>query len=92
MRERLVLCLFPLRGSNPVLYTSKAADIVVDKQTGREYLKDEPILFYKKDGPFPTTIEESEPDRWEFVLLKQGEGLNTKDYLREMFVSSLFRK
>lgn len=92
MRERLVKSLFPLRGSNPVLYTAKAADIIIDKQTGKEYIKEKSILFRKKDGPFPPTIEETEPDRWEFILLKKHSTFSTEDYLREIAANSIFRK
>lgn len=92
MKERLIKSMFPLRGSNPTLYTTRNADIIIDKQTGKEYLKDKPILFKKKDGPFPPAIEETDPERWEFVLLKRDGQVSTNDYMREIAVNSLFRR
>ena len=88
MKEKLVRSLFPLRGSNPVLYTAKAADVIIDLTTGKEYIRDKSVLFYKKDG-IPKTIEESEPSRWKFVLFSQ-QGTST-NYLKEIWVDRTLR-
>lgn len=76
-----------LRGSNPPLYTQKAADIIKDKETGKEYIRGEVVFFAK--GKLPKKIEE-DADKWEFIYLKPAEEMSLTDYARELFAGSLF--
>ena len=82
--------LWPLRGSNPVLYTDKAADVILDTKTCKEYIRGERVLFHGSNTVIPKTIEETDPDRWQFYYpkdLKKG-SLTTGDRLREIMVNT----
>lgn len=84
--------LWKVKGTEPVLYTDKCADIIVDKRTGKEYLRGERVLF--KDKKVPAKIEDS--GNYEFVYLKNKTTLQgkptTEDYAREIYVNSLLKK
>lgn len=83
--------LWPLRGTNPPLYTAKAADVIIDKETKKEYIRDKIKLFtVKGNDELPKTIEQSEPKRWEFVRFKQKQDKEI-DYLKEIYVNTLFK-
>ena len=83
--------LWPLRGTNPPLYTAKAADVIIDKETKKEYIRDKIKLFTVKGrDELPKTIEQSEPKRWEFVRFKQKQDKEI-DYLKEIYVNTLFK-
>ena len=77
-----------LRGSTPPLYTQKAADIIKDKETGKEYIRGDIVFF--EEGKLPERIEQDR-DRWEFIYLnKEVSEMSLSDYARELFAGSLF--
>lgn len=83
--------LWPLKGTNPPLYTAKAADVIVDKETKKEYIRDKMKLFtVKSKDELPKTIEQLKPERWEFVRFKQKQEKEI-DYLKEIYVNTLFK-
>ena len=87
--------LYPLKRTNPVLYTADTADIIRDKQTGKEYMRGEGRVYCSSKEAIPSTIEDTEPGRWEFIRLnskKAQSGGSTINYGRELFVQGLFRK
>ena len=57
--------LWLLRGSNPPLYTNKAADVIIHKQTKKEYIRGERKIF--PIAKLPKLIEDS--DEYEFCPL-----------------------
>lgn len=83
--------VWPLRGTNPTLYTNKAADVIRDKTTGKEYIRGERKIFWNAKE-VPKKIEDTEPDRWEFILLTDASPLRIEDYARDIWVSQTFRK
>ena len=87
--------LWPLRGTYPVLYTDKAADVIVDTKTGKEYIRGARELFRVEEGNVPVPIEEAEPDRYKFYYPKdlgRGTGYSMGDMVREIMVSSAMRR
>lgn len=91
MTDWKVRSLFPLQGSDPVLYTGQMADIIVDLKTGKEYIKGEPKLFYKRTG-IPKTIEETDRSRWKFIYNDDEQAPGNINYVKEIWVNGLFRK
>ena len=87
----MIVSLWPLRGAEPPLYTAKAADIIKDKVTGKEYIRDKIILWHGEKAKPPIPIEKSEPDRWEFIYLKGVTPLGTENYLKEIWVDRMLR-
>ena len=82
--------LWCLKGSEPPLWTARAADIIKNKKTGKEYMRGEMKLF--KDADIPQKIEDN-PDEWEFIYLRNGKPVVDKDeYVRDIWVNSMFRK
>lgn len=84
---------WPLVGSDPVLYTAKAADIIQDTQTGKEYVRGKMVLWHGEKIDPPTPIEKADPERWKFIYLHSNRReMQTKDYVREIWANGLFRK
>ena len=91
----MITGLWSLRGVYPPLYTRKAADVIVDTKTGKEYVRGSYQLFRTEEGNVPTPIEVAEPDRYKFYYPKdlgRGGGLTAGDMLREIMVNSMRRK
>lgn len=86
--------LWELLSTNPILYTNRAADIIRDRKTNKEYVRGKRKLFHGKSVEVPKTIEELEPDRWEFIYFRgeQSAELSATDYAREIYVNNLFRR
>jgi len=76
-----------LKGTEPPLYTRKAADIIKHKQTGKEYIRGDFILFDEKK--LPDRIENT--DEYEFIYIKDKSEMELEDYLREIYVQNLFK-
>ena len=85
-----VVGLWPLVGSEPVLWTAKAADIIRSKETGKEYIKGKMKLFTSPG--IPTKIED-DPDKWEFIYLRNGKQIvDTDTYVRDIWVNQILKK
>lgn len=83
--------LWLLLNSSPKLYTNRVADIIRDRQTGKEYVRGRRVLFHGENIEVPKTIEELEPNRWEFIL-NTDDGpseMSAADYAREIYVQGL---
>lgn len=84
--------LWKIDGLVPTMYTWKKVDLIRDKRTGKEYKRGELVRFHNEDEtPFPL-VEYT--DDFEYILIvEQGNNcIELKDYAREMWVNSLFRK
>lgn len=83
--------LWKLRGSSPPLYTNKAADIIIHKPTGKEYLRGERVLF--GEGNLPTTVESTGEYEFIYVTNKAKRGDMTEaEMLREIHVNTMLKK
>ena len=80
--------LWILRGSNPPLYTRKAADVIKHKETGKEYIRGEMKLFKEL---LPQTVEET--GEYEFIYLSKLKmpTLTDNEQLNEIRVSTLLK-
>ena len=82
--------LWPLRGSEPPLWTAKAADIIRNKETGKEYIRGKMKLF--KVSELPKKIED-EPEKWEFIYLhNKGLDIGAGEYLRDIWTAQMLKK
>lgn len=80
--------LWILRGSNPPLYTKKAADVIIHKATKREYVRGAMKLFTAINAP--STVEDT--DEYEFVYLggnKAHAVLTRDEMVGEIYASTL---
>ena len=85
-----VIGLWPLKGSNPPLWTAKAADIIRNKETGQEYIRGEIQLF--TNSKTPPRVEE-DPTKWEFIYIKSGKPtVSSSEYLRDIWVNQALNK
>ena len=84
--------VWPLIGTDPQLYTKRAADVIKDKQTGKEYIRGKLKLIHGEQS-IPQLIEESEPTRWEFHYFEGETSFGrTEEYVRGIWLNTLLRK
>lgn len=84
----MVKGLWQLKGTD--LYTNRAADVIIDRQTDRKYVRGERILF-RDPAQTPTPIEEQDPNRWLFKY-EGYESVGSESYIREIGIQTIFRK
>lgn len=81
--------LWVLRGSDPPLYTSKAADVIKHKATGKEYIRGKRVLF--EDSKIPPKVEDC--GEYEFIYLKDKKStmFSTEEAATGLYMNSLFK-
>lgn len=79
--------LWPLRGSNPPLFTKKAADVIIHKATKREYIRGNIQLF--DDDKIPPVVEST--GEYEFVYFRgnKSKSLTRDDMLKEAYTGAM---
>lgn len=81
--------MWELRGSEPKLYTKRAADIIKNKRTGKEYIRGKMKLF-KVDVPEP--VENT--GEYEFVYLNSKKMAipTSEEMLKEIQVNTILKR
>lgn len=80
---------WPLRNSNPTLYTRKAADIIKHKATGKEYIRGKMVMF--DDAEAPQVIEAG--NEYSFIYIKKNDARMTdNELLTELYVTEAMKR
>lgn len=81
---------WPLIGSNPTLYTRRAADVIIDTNTGKQYVRG-PIVVFVGDEIRPQCIESSDHYKFLYTRKDRKGRLTTQEAVNEVYISTLLK-
>lgn len=81
--------LWVIKDTYPPLYTNKAADIIIEKATGKKFVRGKRKLFQEED--LPNKIEDT--DKYEFIYTdNKSQGLSNENILQEILINKWLKK